>query len=260
MTLQELLDSQGMGDTMELEVGGHKFTLGDIRKYRSERRDAVEKEIRLAEAKRQEAEKNAIEAATLLQQLQDAAKQTPKAPEKKADGGYDFRTDPLFAPLVAHYDGQLQKALELAEKSAKEAADLKKSLNETASVYAYERLQREYETAPQSFRDKYKFDELAKEVITAGEKDRFGLPTISRRVKELTEPDRIAEASAKAVADARKQWESEQAAAAAKPGGAARFTNRKNTEPPVKRIEDITSDMVAGDPDVQAAMRGEPVQ
>lgn len=256
-TLEEILnDEQGFGNDLSIDLNGNKIPLGDIRKFRAGTKEAE----RIAVAKRTEAEKTAMDAATLLAQLQEASKTavTPAKTAAVAAGtGYDWKSDPFFAPVVA----EIASVLEVAKASQAAAEATRKQLEQTAAVYSYERLRAEYDRAPESFRSKIPFEQVAQEAIAAKEIDRFGLPTISRRVREATEPDRIAEATTAAVAKAKTEWEREAAAAAVgKPGagGAARFSNRKDAAPPPnKRIEDITSDMVAADPDVQAALRGD---
>lgn len=249
MGLKEILEDAANNDALEFVSGNNKITFGELRGMSK----SIAEQTRAAEAKRQQAEQLASEAATLLEQLQAAGKQ----PAKPADGTYDWKKDPLYAPVV----GELTALQELAKRALDSAEAQKKSLEQTASIYAYERLKSEYERAPESFRKKYaEFDKVAAEAINGKEFDRFGLPTLSRRIQEATEPDRIKAATDIALVDARKQWEAEQRASDARPGAAARFHTEKGKEAPIKRIEDLTSDMVANDPDVQAAMRGETVQ
>lgn len=259
-TLQDILNAADLADDFELDFGAKgKVKVSDLRGYRK----GVDNEIKVAEMKRREAESLATEAATLLAGLTEAQKkQTTAAPTRAAaDGSYDWKTDPLYAPVVA----ELQSVLAAANAAKEMAEAQKKSLEQVSSVYAYERMRTEYDRAKDSLGDA-RFEDLAQEAINGKHYDRFGLPTLSPIIDRRTEPSRIKAAQTQAVADARREWDAAQAAAATKSGttGASRFNTREGADkavaPPNKRIEDITSEMVASDPDVQAAMRGETVQ
>lgn len=251
-TLKDILDNAQLADTTEFQIGDSKVTIGEMRTLRT----AIDSEKRLAAMERKKAEDLANEAATLLAGLTEQGKRTPTKPADP--NAYDWKTDPLYAPVV----GELQSILKKAEAAEAAAIATQKSLEQTASVYAYERMRAQYDRL--GYKDK-SFEDLAQQAIASKTYDRFGLPTLDPIIERLTEPTRLKSAADAAVADARKQWEAERNAAAAAPGAtsgaSARFQTKKSGESPVKHIEDITSEMVAADPDVQAAMRGEaPIQ
>jgi hypothetical protein len=82
----------------------------------------------------------------------------------------------------------------------------------------------------------------------------MGLPTISKYLHRASEPDRIKRAVDEAVAGARKEWEKAQRVAdIPKPG---KFQTRKTTEAPIKTLDQLTSDVVANDLDIQEIMEG----
>ena len=253
MTLQELLAQADLGDDFDIEVKGNKFKVGDLRGMSR----AVDAEKRVMELKRREAEKLADDASQLLAGLNEAAAKNKTVQQKTdANAGYDWKTDPLYAPVVSEIAAvmaEAKRAVDLAETQ-------RKQLEQVSSIYAFERMRTEYERS--GYKDK-SFEELAQEAIAAKQYDRFGLPTLGPSITRLTEPTRIKAAQDEAVKAARATWDAEQNAAAAAPGrgGAARITTHKaaTAAPPNKRIEDITAEMVAADPDVQAAMRGESV-
>lgn len=250
-TLKELLDDAQFADGLTFELNGVKGTLGDLRAARG---SALE-ETRAAQAKRQQAEQLANEAATLLSQLQEAARNPAATAKPQEPGTIDWRKDPLFAPLLTDLDS----AIATAKEAKRIAEDQANSLKQTSAIYAYERMKTQFERAGKSVEGK-KFEDLAQRAIAEKHFDRFGLPTLEPIIERETEPLRIKTASDEAVAAARKQWEAEQAASAAKPGAAGgRFNVRKPADKPIARIEDLTSDVVANDPDIQAAMRGETV-
>ncbi len=246
-TLQDILDQAAMADATEVTIGDQKFTLADIRGFRG----ATQKELTAAQSKRAEAERLAVQAAELMAQLSGV--QPPAAP-KPADGSFDWTKDPLWAPVVP----EIQKAMAAATK-AQEAADAATArLGKAESIYAIKILRAEYDAAPESFRKANSFKDIASQAVAAKELDELGMPTLSRRIREATEPDRISEASKAAVEAARKQWETEQAAAAAKPSATGgRFHTVKNAEKPIQRIEDLNSEAIQNDPDIAAAIRGE---
>lgn len=247
-TLQEILANAALVDTTEFQIGDTKLTMGDLRKLNS----AIDSEKRVAAMKRKEAEDLTAQAAELLATLQKTP--VPTVAVKQPDGTYDWKTDPLYAPVVA----ELQTIMAAANDAKAAAEAQRKSLEQISSVYAFERMRGEYDRA--GYKDK-PFEELAQQAIASKSYDRFGLPTLSPIIEKLTEPSRMEKYAAEKVSAAQKEWEAKQNAAAAAPGrnASARFETKVKSESPVKRIEDITSEMVAADPDVQAAMRGEAV-
>jgi hypothetical protein len=245
-TLADILNDAAIADATEFEINGVKGTIGDLRSVRG----AAQKELTVAQSKRAEAERLALQAAELMAQLSNQ----PAIPVKQADGTIDWRKDPLYSPLTADID----KALAAAAKAQEVAETAAKNLDQARSVYAYRTLQAEWNAAPESFRQKNPFKDVAQQAIAAKEIDELGMPTLSRRIREATEPDRISESNKVAVEAARKQWETEQAAAAAKPSATGgRFHTVKNAEKPIQRIEDLNTEAIQNDPDIAAAIRGE---
>jgi len=245
-TLADILNDAAIADATEFEINGVKGTLGDLRSARG----AAQKELTVAQSKRAEAERLALQAAELMAQLSGVQPPAPKAPE----GAIDWRKDPLYSPLTADID----KALAAAAKAQEVAETAAKNLDQARSVYAYRTLQAEWNAAPESFRKANPFKDVASQALAAKELDELGMPTLSRRIREATEPDRISESNKVAVEAARKQWETEQAAAAAKPSATGgRFHTVKNAERPIQRIEDLNSEAIQNDPDIAAAIRGE---
>lgn len=254
-TLAEILAQAA--DDAEFDIAGNKFKGAQLKAYDAEIKAAKA----AAKAEQDKAERMANEAATLLAKLNEKANAVT---EKKVDAGntnYDWKTDPLFAPIVA----EINSALTEAKRGFEAAEATRKQLEQVSSVYAYERMRGEYDRS--GYKDK-DFESLAKEAIDSKHFDRFGLPTLSPIINRLTEPSRIEAAAKEAVAKARKDWEAEQNAAAAAPSrGASRIhvaEKGKREPPPNKRIEDLTADMVVdaerNDPAFAAALRGEQVQ
>ena len=245
-TLADILNDAAIADATEFEINGVKGTLGDLRSARG----AAQKELTVAQSKRAEAERLALQAAELMAQLSNQ----PAIPVKQPDGTIDWRKDPLYSPLTADID----KALAAAAKAQEVSETAARNLDQARSVYAYRTLQAEWNAAPESFRKANPFKDVASQALAAKEFDELGMPTLSRRIREATEPDRISESNKVAVEAARKQWETEQAAAAAKPSATGgRFNTVKNAEKPIARIEDLNSEAIANDPDIAAAIRGE---
>ena len=174
---------------------------------------------------------------------------TTKQDDKQSKGS-DWKKNPLYdeiVPVFEALEAQARKALETSER-------LGKSLELSQATYAAERLRRQWAEAKVKPKDK-RFEDVVAEVINAKELDEFGLPTLEKYLYRSTEGDRIKAAQDEAVAAAKKDWEKAQhAASIPKPGG--KFQTRKSAEPPVKSLNDLTSDVVANDPDIQAAMEG----
>jgi hypothetical protein len=247
-TLAELLADAAADEGLEFTAAdGTKIKLGDIKGFRG----VVETERQAAVRERTEAERVAKEAKNLFESLKAAAaemeKNTPKNdPPAK---GKRWQDNPLYDEIVP--------VLEAAEQAAKEARDqakaIKQSLDQSQAIYALERMRRQYAEAKVKPKDK-KFEEIVQEVIAAKELDELGLPTLERYLHRATEPDRMAEAIKEAVAKEKKEWEKAQhAASIPKPG---KFQTRKTGESPIKKLDELTSEVVANDPDIAAIMEG----
>src|ERR1700678_2974704 len=95
-TLQEILANAQLADTTEFEIGGNKLTVTEARKFAA----AIEGEKRIAALKRQEAEKLADDAATRIAGRTNQQKRTAAAKPAADANAYDWKTDPLYAPVV----------------------------------------------------------------------------------------------------------------------------------------------------------------
>jgi hypothetical protein len=251
-TLKEILDNAQFADNLEFndeKIG--KVSLGELRNLRK----MAEGEQQTAATKRAEAERLAAQAATLLASLQEQAEKGTK--QQAAAPGDDWRKDPFYQPIVP----ELEKYNQVIEKLNKTVEAQQKALDNAQAIYALERMRGQYNALPESVRKANKFEELAKQAVSAGAKDSYGLPTLDPIVERLTEPDRIEAAKKEAVEAARKEWQQEQAVSATtKPGSQARFRNQKSEKPPISKIEELTSEVVMQDPDVRAAWEGTTVQ
>jgi hypothetical protein len=267
-SLEEILAKSDLNDDLAFEFGGSKFTVGDVRKLRTK----LDGETKTAAAKRQEAEQLAVQAATLLQQLQDAdAKAKEAAAALAARGGNNsgkkedtsWRDDPFYAPIA--------KEMGIYDNTVKELKDtvlaLKKTMDQYSSVYAYERLRSQYDRNADKLKGKGDFRELARQAVERKLLDDYGLPTLDPLISELTLPERIAAERKAAVDEAKVAWDKEQSArsvASQRPGAAARFRVQKDEKPPIGKIEELNSEKViqamSDDPEFAKTMQGESVQ
>jgi hypothetical protein len=269
-SLEEILAKADLNDDIAFEFGGSKFTVGDVRKLRK----GLDAETKTAKQKREEAEQLAIQAATLLTQLQEAeAKAKEAAAARKATEGNnggnanDWRKDPFYAP-VAEELARISGTYDTAIKEVRELAGaLKKTMDQYSSVYAYERLRAQYDRNADKLKGKGDFRELAKQAVERKLLDDYGLPTLEPLISELTLPERIAAERKAAVDEAKATWEKEQAArsvASQRPGAAARFSVKKDEKPPIAKIEELSSEKImqgiADDPEFAKQMAGETVQ
>lgn len=245
--LQEILDNAAYGDDVSFVQGDLSVTLGEVRAWKK----MAESEKMAAAGKRQEAEKLAREAATLLAGLEEQSKNANR--NQPPPAGDDWRKDPFYQPIAA----ELDKFNGIVEKINSALAAQQKSLDNASAIYALERMRNQWDRVKDKVKGKT-FEELAQQAVKEGVKDNYGLPTLDPIIDRLMEPDRIKAAQDKAVEEARAKWEQEQAASmASKPGSSARFRNVKgNDKPPIARIEDLNSEVVMNDPDVRAAMEG----
>jgi hypothetical protein len=246
-TLAELLADAAADDNLEFTAAdGTKIKLGEVKGFRG----AVETERQAAERERKEAVRLAQEAKTIFDSLTAAQGEFEKRktpPEQKKSRWQD---NPLYDELVP--------VLEAAEKASREAAEMaatnKKELELMTAKYSLKLLREQWNNAPNKPKDK-KFEEVVQEVIANKEFDDMGLPTMEKYLHRASEPDRISKAVEEGISKARKEWEKAQRAAdIPKPG---KFQTRKSAEAPIKNLDELTSDKIANDPEILAAMTGE---
>ena len=268
-SLEDILAKADLNDDIAFEFGGSKFTVGDVRKLRTK----LDGETKTAKQKREEAEQLAMQAASLLTQLQEAEAKAKEAAaarkglENNSGGAADWRKDPFYAP-VAEELARMSGTYDTAIKEVKELAGaLKKTMDQYSSVYAYERLRAQYDSNADKLKGKGEFKELARQAVERKLLDDYGLPTLEPLISELTLPERIAAERKAAVDEAKVAWDKEQAAksvASQRPGAAARFQVKKDDKPPIGKIEELNSETVlkgiADDPEFAKAMSGETVQ
>jgi hypothetical protein len=247
-TLAELLADAAADDNLEFSTpDGTKVKLSDIKGFRG----AVETERQGAERSRKEAERMATDAKNIFESLQAAqaefqkAKDAESKPAKKAR----WQDNPLYDELVP--------VIEAAEKAANEAREqsisLKKSLDQSQAIYSLERMRRQWAEAGVKPKDKT-FEQSVQEVIAAKELDELGLPTLDKYLHRASEPDRMEAYANEKVAKAQKEWEKKQRASeVSKPG---KFQTRKSADAPIKKLEELTSDVVANDQDIMDIMEG----
>jgi hypothetical protein len=248
-TLSELIADAAAADDLEFAgPDGVKFKLSDIRGFRSTV-TAAENELRTKTAN---AERVAKEAETILASLQAAQKEIEKnAPRKEEPKGPDWQKNPLYEDLLPVF-AELRS---IAENARTEATNLKKSLDMSQSIYAVERLRRQWAEAKVKPKDK-KFEEVVTEVLASKELDEFGLPTLEKYLYRTSEPDRMKVAVDEAVGNARKEWEkTARAASIPKPG--ATHIRAAAKDAPIKNLTELTSELVANDPDIVALNEGQ---
>jgi len=243
LTLSELLAQAS--DDLEISIGDSKIKASELKAFRT----ATDTERRQYETKHQEAERLAQEAKQVYDGLKTAQaefdKRNAPPPDTSKDG---WRKNPLYEDLIPVIDA----ANAAAAESRALANSTKGEYDKMSAIYALERMRREWAETTTKPKDK-KFEEVVAEALQAKEVDAMGLPTISRALNRLTEPDRMEAYAAQKVADAQKEWEKKQRInEVAKPGKFA--VKGKGNEPPIKNLNDLTSELVANDPDIQAAM------
>lgn len=248
-TLSELIADAASNDDLAFTgPDGVTFKLADLRGFSK----ATDGEKRIAEMKRVEAENAVKEAQKILEALQEAQKQMNAAQPKTAvaEDKDAWKKDPLYAPIVPVFESLASQAKESAEL----AANIKKSLDQSQAIYALERMRRQYAEATVKPKDKT-FEQIVAEVVNAKEVDQFGLPTLEKYLYRVTEPDRIKAAADKAVADAKVEWDKAAKAAAVPKPGQFRPAAKKE-DAPIKNLNELTSEKIANDPDIMAAMEG----
>ena len=241
-------------DELEFEVQGQKFKLGDVRLFGKE---VASQKAKLADEQKR-AERVALEANDMLAALKIALDEAQKAsaPKNEPAKTSDWTKNPLYEELVPVF-----QALEKQAKDANEiAVKTKKDLDNAQAVYAAERLRREWAEAGNSRPKEAKFEEVVKEVLMRGDKDSLGLPSLGRWLHDAGEGTRIETAVEEAVKKNNADWEQKmRMSSVSKPGGVSKFSTKKAGEPPIKKLDDLTSEVVANDPDILAAMNGETV-
>ena len=267
-TLLELLAQADLPSEMEFKNDqGQIIRLADLRNLNGTI-DAEKRRLQDETNKSIEVAKEAQGLAAALKKALDEQAAAAAPPAKKDDKQPAWRANPLYEELLPVID-----ALEATTKQATaQAATSKAMLDRMSAFYSIERMRNEYNSAPESYRKANEFNKAVaealanKEVFTFGEgENAISMPTLSRRIHSATEPDRIASAVAEALAKNNKDWEAKSriAAGSGKPGGATRFSTKKAGEPPIKKLEDLTSEAVAAevakDPEFAKALEGEPV-
>lgn len=259
-TLAEILADAAAGDDLAFTgPDGITFKLADLRGFKK----AVDGETATAKAKREEAEAAAMEAAKILDVLKKAkdemnANASNKGKHDEPNKGNDWKADPLYAPLVPVFEAMEKQA----KQSFELASALQKELARSSSFYMIERMRNEYNSAPESFRKATPFEKAVAAALANQEYDNFGegensvkMPTLRRRIHEGTEADRIEAAVQARVADEKKKWDEKQRLdSLPKPG---KFQTRgKSDKPPIAKLDELTSEVVANDPDILKAMEG----
>jgi hypothetical protein len=251
-TLAELLADAASDDNLEFSTpDGTKVKLADIKSFRG----VVETERQGAERQRKEAERLATEAKTIFESLQAAQaefaknKEAETKPTKKSR----WQDNPLYDELV----GVIEETQKAANEARQQAIDLKKSLDNSQAIYSLERMRREWAETGVKPKGK-KFEDAVKEVIASKELDDMGLPTLSKWMRRETEQDRMDAYAAEKIALAQKDWEKKQRASeVSKPG---KFQTRKSAEAPIKKLDELTSDVIANDQEIQDIMEGKVIQ
>jgi hypothetical protein len=246
-TLAELIDDAASADDLQFKMpDGTEFRLGDVRMFKKGKQS---EEAALKE-KRELAERVAKEAEGILASLQAAQKEIEKNTKKEEPKGTDWRKNPLYEELVP-----VISAVEEASRIANEnAANLKKSLDQSQAIYALERMRRQWAEAKVKPKDK-KFEEVVTEVLAAKELDAMGLPTLENYLYRTSEPDRMKAAVDEAIVNARKEWEKTARAASIPKPGMVR-TKEKGGETPIKNLSELTSELVSQDADIVALNEG----
>jgi hypothetical protein len=247
-TLQEIIANAQIADTTEFtDASGVKFSVADLRSLSK----MAEGEKQTAAQKRQEAERLAWQAATLLASLEESEK-AGKQKEPPA-AGEDWRKDPFYQPVAT----ELDKFNAIVEKLNQTMTAQQKALDNAQAIYALERMRSQYNAAPENIRKAMKFEDLAKQAVSEKHVDNYNLPTLEKIIEKATEPERMNAFAAQKIEEAKKEWQKEQAVAQnAKPGSQARFRIQKSEKPPIAKIEDLNSEVVMNDPDVRAAFEG----
>jgi len=258
-TLAELINDAAANDDVEFTIpDGTKFKLGDVRLFKA----GMTAEEKKLQAKQAEAERVAEEAKKLLTALDAAMKEEEKKNKGNAppDKTGDWKKNPLYEDLVPVFEALTKQA----DEAKNIAASANKQLAQVSAFYTLERLRTEYNAAPESYRKAHTFEAVVQEAITSGDMESFGqgenvvkMPTLRKRIHEGTESDRIKVASDAAVATAKLEWDKAQKLNSM-PKPAGRFATRaKDDKPPITKLDELTSDLVANDPDIAKAM--EPV-
>ena len=238
-----LEDSQNYPDTMSIDIGGQKVTLGDLRatpqfkgftKYSQERsREKQELEGRLSQAQ-QERDRAA-------QELANAMATSRQAPNLNSnDPLAAFRADATFAPLIAVLD----KAVEKADALEKKAGLYEQNIWMNAHVNAIKDIQGN----DSEFKDPAKVNEL----ISYAKNN--GISNLSLAHRELTR-DRdikkaLEEGEKKGIEAGKKKAISEMTMV---PSGARRLVS---PTPDAPKTFDEAEDAALADPEVLQIFSG----
>jgi SHS2 domain-containing protein len=248
-TLDEILTNAQFGDDLEFDFQGNKLKLGDVRKFRGN----ADADSRTAAAKRQEAERLANDAATLLATLRDTAA-APKKEEVKLDAN-DWRQDPLYAPVVK----ELTSIMETNKAIQASIEAQKKTLDQAQAAYALDRMSQEFDRVKDKdgrFKGRT-YEEAVQEAVTRKDLDRFGIPTLRNLIDRSQEPDRLEAKYQEGIKKGTEEGEAKARANAPKPGGAAaRFHTQKSEKPPIAKLDDLTAEVVAADSEIADIVEG----
>jgi hypothetical protein len=251
-TLAELIADAAAGDDLQFTgPDGMVVKLSDIRGFRS----IVDTEAKTLKSKREEAERIATEADTLLKSLQLAMKEQQKKdapPDKKND---DWRKNPLYEDILPVVD----ELKAIAQGARDQVTTLKASLDQSQAVYALERMRRQWAESTVKPKDKT-FEQVVAEVLASKELDELGLPTLQKYMHRVTEPDRIAAAREEGKKEGKAEAEKAQRAAAIPKPGKFTVKDAGKSAPPIKNLSELTSEAVAKaageDADFAAAIEG----
>lgn len=190
-----LKDSVKYPDTLGIAIGGTEVPLGSLRAVAKQQSDAAEATLKAAEAARKEAEAQRNEFNRLTQQAQqiyDSNKQTAeeiaaaKAAAAAAAGGKgDEWDDPIWEPVRKRLSPVLEQ-LKTAEESRKK---LENMLARSAEVFAYDRWERQFQ-GYQGKPEGKTLDDVVKFAADNKIVDRFGLPSVTAALDQMTAADR----------------------------------------------------------------------
>lgn len=187
-----LQDAVTFNDNIELTVGNEKVTLGDIRNLSRRQQEQVTNRMNELQREREEVKTLATKAAELLSRQEQP--QTRQATQQAA-GGDDWDTDPFYAPIRTRIS-PLEKQLKEALDAVKQTQD---QMQRAALIWANDRFAAEYRDNRDRLKgDKYKdwrgekaVDKLAEYAAEHKLVDRFGMPSVSRAIDELTKEDEV---------------------------------------------------------------------
>lgn len=258
MTLAEILASKDLADDAEFSIGDTKLKVRDLRAFNevaAKSDEAAKARMSEAERMRRQAEELAQQAATLLAQLQE----TPAPEDQNKAKAFDWESDPILSPLKPI----LRPLIDGASAYEKKVAELGAALKQIQGIYALRELQRQWDGYQAQLKGKnVTFEQAVQETLRRKSVDNFGIPTLEPFVQELTAPDREAAARADERAKADAEWQKKldaqkKASSMPKPAGASIHTaEKRGAQPPIKRIEELTSEVVANDDEIAKLVSG----